>query len=288
MLFVTRRRIAGVVLALALAGALSAGVASGVERVRGKVRKRPEPPPPFSQRDTMRARPDAHEDAPSRPVPRREAMEPLAADESAARPSAPRGGREGQPTEARVRPRHPSGTGGGAPDVPASQEASAPDAHAEAHARHALVAGLTARIPAPMRVGWTVVESSAGRVRLMAQVERRLGFGAPVSVRLSLPREAVLLEGPADFTVPEGPGGDVRAVSYVVTYGTGTPPAEDLVLVAHAEGASFGAHAEERYAFGRQPATAPHPVPSGPVLPSSLMMDLEPGAPGSGSEEPTP
>jgi hypothetical protein len=188
--------------------------------------------------------------------------------------------RGARPAEARARPHHRAWTGGGAPVTP--------DSHAEAHVHGGPVPGLTTRIPAPMRVAWTVVESSAGRVRLVAEVERRLGFGAPVAVHLSLPRGAALLEGPADFTVPEGRGGDVRSVSYVVTFGTGAPPTEDLVLVAHAEGASFGAHAEQRYSFGREPSAAPRPVPVGPVLPVTLMMGTEPGMPGDGSGEPTP
>jgi hypothetical protein len=173
-------------------------------------------------------------------------------------------------------------------DTPLAHEATEPDAHAEAHGHGGPVAGLTARIPAPMRVGWTVVEASAGRVRLVAEVERRPGFGAPVTVHLSLPPEASLLEGPERFTVPEGPGGDVRAVSYVVTFGGGTPPTRDLVLVAHAEGTSSGAHAEERYTFGREPSSQSRPVPVGPVLPGSLMMGDEPGMSDIDSEDTAP
>lgn len=287
---VTRRRIAGVVLALALAGALSASMASGVERVRGKGRKRPELAPSVSQRERIRARIDAREGAPSRAAARPEAMEPLA---SPVAPDAPgmsshRGEREGRSSEAGVSPLHPH-RAAGALGGPAPHEAAAPDAHAEApgHGGPA-VAGLTARIPAPMRVGWTVVEASAGRVRLVAEVERRRGFGAPVTVRLSLPPEASLLEGPERFTVPEGPGGDVRAVPYVISLGKGTPPTGDLVLVAHAEGASFGAHAEERYAFGREPSSQPRPVPTGPVLPGSLMRGDAPGVSGIEGEDPAP
>ncbi|MFP2930005.1 hypothetical protein ACLESO_33385 [Pyxidicoccus sp. 3LG] len=269
-MLLTRRRIAGAVLALALVGALSAGVASGVERVRGKARKRPESPPPFSQRDRVLARPDAKESASSHAL-RRDAVE-LSTQDGAVAPdflgsSPARGGRGGRGTEGRAWPPRTAWTGDGAPDEPASQPEDT-----GGHAHDGRVPGLTARIPAPMRVGWTVLESSAGRVRLLAEVERRTGFGAPVAVSISLPADAVLLEGPADFTVPEGQGGDIRAVSYVVTFGMGTPPEEDLVLVAHAEGTSFGAHAEERYSFGRGGSAEPRPVPEGPVLPASLLM----------------
>ncbi|HZI14876.1 MAG TPA: hypothetical protein VE153_31190 [Myxococcus sp.] len=274
MPLLTRKKLAGVVLALALAGALSAGVASGVERVRGKARKRPEPPPPFSQRDRVKVEPRVHAH-PSAGVAdsRREAVEkaaPVVRDVPAVAPS--RVERSAEPMAARAVP-----AGGGSESVEREQEA---------HAHGASVAGLTARIPAPMRVGWTVVESGAGRVRLVAEVERRLGFGAPVRVSLSLPGGATLLEGPAEFTVPGGPGGDVQAVPYVVSFGAGSSVAEDMVLVAHAEGRSFGAHAEARHAFGRVPADVPRPVPTGPALPASLMSGSEQGEPGQGEELP--
>ncbi|MCY1016522.1 hypothetical protein [Pyxidicoccus sp. MSG2] len=267
-MLLTRRRIAGVVLALALAGALSAGVASGVERVRGKARKRPEPPPPFSQRDKARTRVDAEARA-TPEVTRPTASKPVAAAVAEVS-SVARSERKAAHVEARAR--HDAVWREGAGEEVPPPDAVAPDDHAEAHAHGAPLSGLTARIPAPMRVGWTVVESSAGRVRLVAEVERRMGFGAPVAVRILLPREAALLEGPEDFTVPSGTGGDVRTVAYVVTFGTGAPPTEDLVLVAHAEGTSFGAHAEERYAFGRVPTAGPRPVPDGPALSPALMM----------------
>jgi hypothetical protein len=267
MVLLTRRRIAGVVLALALAGALSAGVASGVERVRGKARKRPEPPPPFSQREKVQARMDEDTEALPR-VTRPATTRPRVSEEAVVSQ-----GQGGAPARAErsgsIRSRLKSRASGST----VSEEAGlAPEDHADAHAAEASMAGLTARIPAPMRVSWTAVEASEGRVRLVAEVERRRGFSAPVAVRLSLPRGAQLVEGPVDFTVPEGPGGDVRTVAYVVTYATGSRPAEDLVLVADAEGTSFGAHAEERYAFGRTKAVAPSPVPEGPMLPPSLMM----------------
>lgn len=285
-MLLTRRKIAGVVLALALAGALSAGVASGVERVRGKARKRPEPPPPFSQREKVQTRGAAEtRDVPevSRPVRSTSVAVAAPAVQVSSFARSERGGPRAEATT-----RHVAAWKGGVVANAPTADAGTPEDHAEAHVHEAALSGLTARIPAPMRVGWTVVESSAGRVRLVAEVERRMGFGAPVAVRLSLPREAALLEGPADFIVPEGPGGDVRTVAYVVTFGTGTPPVDDLVLVAYAEGASFGAHAEERYSFGRAPIAVPRPMPDGPVLSPSLMMGGDAAAPDSDTGEPSP
>lgn len=272
MLLMTRKKLAGVVLALALAGALSAGVASGVERARDKVRKRPSPPPPpHSQRDRARAAPRVHAHVPPAPRPeRRQAVEAAAPAGPGARElpaeAISRPARAAEPVQARPVPRV-LWTGG--------EQKVEPEPDAQRHAHGAAVTGLTARIPAPMRVGWTVVESVAGQVRLVAEVERRMGFGAPVVVSLSLPPDATLLEGPVRFTVPEGPGGDVQAVPYVVAFGAGGPPLEDLVLVAHAEGRSFGAHAEARHAFGRMAPDEPRPVPTGPALPASLMSGGE-------------
>ncbi len=278
------------VLALALAGALSAGVASGVERVRGRSRKRPEPPPPFSQRDKVRARvgaegtviPRATPPVAARPLEPVVTVAPEVPGSSIARRE-----RDVRSTQARAK-QHPAWGGDVGAEDAGPTEVTAPEDHAEAHARDASMSGLTARIPAPMRVGWTVVETSSGHVRLLAEVERRMGFGAPVEVRISLPRGAALVEGPSDFIVPEGPGGDVRTVAYVVTFATGARPTEDLVLVAHVEGASFGAHAEEHYAFGRMPAAAPRPVPDGPPLSPALMMGEEAPAPASDTGEPLP
>ena len=289
-MFLRRQRIAGVVLALALAGALCAGMASGVERIRGRARKRPEPPPPFSQRDTPRSQGGA-EGTFIPHVPHPVAPDPLTPGETVApevqgSSFAPRE-RDARPTQARGK-RPPMWRGGAGVEAVGPAEATAPEESAETPARDGSRSGLTARIPAPMRVGWTVVEVSSGHVRLQAEVERRRGFGAPVEVRISLPRGAALVEGPPDFTVSEGTGGDIRTVAYVVTFAAGARPTEDLVLVAHAEGASFGAHAEQRYAFGRMPTAAPRPVPDGPVLSPSLMMGDAAPAPASETDEPLP
>ncbi|WP_161607070.1 hypothetical protein [Myxococcus xanthus] len=132
-------------------------------------------------------------------------------------------------------------------------------------------AGLTARLPSPLRVGWTVVASSSGHVRLVAEVERRAGFEVPVEVLLSLPAGATLTEGAVTFTVPAGVGEGVLSVTYGVAFETGTLPMEDLVLVAHAVGASLGVHAEARHRFGRALVMDRQPVPTGPELPAVFM-----------------
>lgn len=267
----SRRRIAGAVLALALIGALSAGVASGVERARGKLRKPPEPRPPFSQQDdapshgaradeeasNLTARPKVAPVAPSSVLP--------AAHPSVGPALKVKSARATQVREAvHIVPMR------GAVSGEESTEES-PEDTASTELRGASLAGLTTRVPAPMRVSWRVVDAESGGLRLVAEVERRAGFNVPIAVSIVLPPEARLVEGTTDFVLPEGTGEDVRAVPCVVSVMQGVVPPTDLVLVAHAEGSAFGAHAEARYTFGRQSLVDRPPSPTGPVLPARFV-----------------
>ncbi|NVJ05400.1 hypothetical protein HUW63_09155 [Myxococcus sp. AM001] len=287
-MLLTRKRVAGVVLALALAGALSTGVASGVERLRGKTRKRLAPP--AHQEAVARTRVTGDTAVVRTPVLAGLAPSPMQGGVSARRAlSAPpaSGHRAARTEEARGHGHAPwtsRGASSSAEDARPADDAPTLDAAGHAHATGP-GAGLTARLPSPLRVSWTVVASSPGQVWLVAEVERRAGFEAPVEVRLSLPAGATLTEGAAAFTVPAGVGTGARSVTYGVAFEAGTPPSEDLVLVAHAEGASFGVHAEARHRFGRTLALEPQPMPTGPELPAVLMTaDGTPS--GSTDEEP--
>ncbi|NTX52560.1 hypothetical protein [Myxococcus sp. CA039A] len=267
----SRRRIAGAVLALALIGALSAGVASGVERARGRLRKPPEPRPPFSQRDDVPLSGPTHGDEASR-LATRTRVAPVSASRSVsavrmstASPSKGKSGGAGLVRDA-VHRVHPRGVAVGDEHT----EESSDDSAATALSGGSL-AGLTTRVPAPMRVNWRVVDAEGGGLRLVAEVERRAGFNVPIAVSIVLPPEARLIEGTTDFVLPEGEGEDVRAVPCVVSVTPGVVPRTDLVLVAHAEGSAFGAHAEARYTFGRQHLVERRPSPTGPVLPARFL-----------------
>ncbi|WP_123784025.1 hypothetical protein [Corallococcus macrosporus] len=276
----TRKRVAGAVLALALAGALSTGVASGVERLRGKARKRLAPPAPAFQGEAVRTR-DIEDLARGRgPAPH-----PMTASAAPRRALSAPGPRARMPGETQ---RPAPWTERGAP-APSEPQPRPPDPGAApnsmGHGAHG--AGLTTRLPTPLRVGWTVVASSPGQVRLVADVERLAGFAAPVEVRLSLPAGVTLMEGAATFTVPAGAAEGGYSATYVVAFDTGRPPMDDLVLVARSEGAGFGVHAEARHVFGRALVmTPPQPVPRGPELPAALMTGAgrPRGAPDSDEE----
>lgn len=284
----TRKRVAGVVLVLALVGALSTGVASEVERLRSKVRKRLAPP--ASQEAVARTR--ATDDAAAARAPVLAGLAPslrpggVAARRALSVPpsSGPRAARTEAPRSHGRTPWAGHSASSSAEDARPADDAATPRATGHGHAAGP-GAGLTARLPTPLRVGWTVVASSPGHVRLVAEVERSAGFEAPVEVRLSLPPGATLTEGDATFTVPAAVGQGVLTVTYGVAFETGTPPTEDLVLVAHSEGASFGVHAEARHRFGRALVMEPRPVPMGPELPAVLMAG-DGAHPGTTDEEP--
>lgn len=284
----SRRRIAGAVLALALIGALSAGVASGVERARGKPRKPPEPPPPFSQRDDAPSHGPRQDEDASRLTTRTQAapVSPSrtlsAAHVSTASPPKVNSGGERQGREAvHIAPRR-GVVVGEEPTEESPEETTATELSGGS------LAGLTTRVPAPMRVSWRVVDAEAGGLRLVAEVERRVGFNVPIAVSIVLPPDARLVEGTTEFVLPEGTGEDVRAVPCVVSVTQGVVPPTDLVLVAHAEGSAFGAHAEARYTFGRQSLVDRRPSPTGPVLPARFVSGDAPESSEDSDEDDAP
>ncbi|QAT82794.1 hypothetical protein EJ065_1190 [Corallococcus coralloides] len=255
---VMRKRVAGAVLALALVGALSAGMASGVERVRRKKSPRPSEPPPQAQ-----AKP-VHESSPTLLASARSVALPAygmdtwdvkSRERQGSRPVAPA---KTHATEmpAAVLTRGPE-DGATATDSPAPRPMALP---------------ATARIPAPLHVSWRVVDASADTVRLVARLDRSPGFTAPVEVSLRVPPRTVLREGPTSPIVLDG---DTREVPWTLGLPEGARPDDDLVLLASAGGESFGVHAEARYRFGRTLAESPRPAPTGPPLPEALMRSRE-------------
>ncbi|MCY1031777.1 hypothetical protein OV207_09955 [Corallococcus sp. BB11-1] len=253
-----RRRMAGAVLALALIGALSAGMASGVERMR---RKKPlrasdvatpteEVPPRGARASSAAAHPTAMQAEPEAPrdTPTRERRAPRAVTLK---------------TQAPVPP--PSVT-----VLARALEEEAPDA--DGTQPPPPLSSATSRVPAPLRVSWRVVESSAATVKLIARLERSPGFTAPVEVSLRVPSRTLLREGPTSPIVLDA---DVQEVPWTLALTGDTDPEEDLVLLASAEGESFGVHAEARYRFGRALAEGPRPTPTGPPLPEGFMRARE-------------
>ncbi|NBD07721.1 hypothetical protein GTY96_01900 [Corallococcus sp. c25j21] len=252
-----RRRVAGAALVLALIGAVSAGMATSVDRARRK--KLPRASEARPRTEEVPARVGETLLASSRlvalPPQRRDTWDPP----SHAGPSA---------RHALVKTHHPTVESS---PVPVALARATEDGTPEAQARSAMPP-VTARIPAPLRVSWRLVESSVDTVRLVARLDRSPGFTAPVEVSLRVPPRAVLREGPTSPIVLDA---DVHEVPWTLGLAADSGPDEDLVLLASAGGDAFGVHAEARYPFGGTRAEPPRPTPTGPRLPENLLRGRE-------------
>ncbi|MCY1044135.1 hypothetical protein OV208_22650 [Corallococcus sp. bb12-1] len=255
-----RTRLAGAMLALALVGALSAGMASGVDRARRKKLPRASEPPPQAEEVPQRSSRTPHLSA--RPAS-------LLARADGARDAL---SGEGQGSAPRAGKPHDLASSPSTVSVALTPDSGDDASSADSAASPPTVLHTSARIPAPLHVSWRVVESREDSVRLVARLERSPGFTAPVRVSLRVPSRVLLQDGPMSPAVLEA---DVEEVSWTLHLPAGTRPEEDLVLLASAEGESFGVHAEARYSFGRTLAEAALPVPQGPPLPDSLMRARE-------------
>jgi hypothetical protein len=255
-----KRSMAGAVLALALVGALSAGMASGADRLRRRKPARPATPPPRTEEAPARAAPSLQ--SPSRlvalPVPGTEAWDVRPRGAQGSRPATVSRRAKGHPHVAAVPTSAP--------------EANAPAPEASPSELQATMLPATTRVPVPLRVSWREVDTSAATVQLIARLERSPGFTAPVKVSLEGPARALLQDGP---TSPLVLGVDVEELRWTLRLPEGTRPDGDLVLLASAGDASFGVHAEARYRFGRTLGAPSRPSPSGPPLPDGLMLGQE-------------
>ena len=124
--------------------------------------------------------------------------------------------------------------------------------------------GVTTRQETPLTVSWVVVEATEKSVKLVARVDRRAALAVPVKVAVAAPKGATLTTGAAAFSISASDGPSVTDTEYVISFAT--PPLEDLVLTADANGGGLGVHAQDVYRFGRAAPVAPTPDPSGPHL----------------------
>ncbi|RKG72829.1 hypothetical protein D7W79_27225 [Corallococcus exercitus] len=256
-----RKRVAGAVLALALVGALSAGMAAGADRVRRKKPLRASESPPQAKQKPV------HASSPTLLASARSVALPSHGMDSWDLPSSNER-HESRPTPVKT---HATDTVT-APSPIALTRGPEDGATVTDSTAGPTVLPATARIPAPLHVSWRVVDASADTVRLVARFDRSPGFTAPVQVSLRVPPRTVLREGP---TAPIVLDGDTHEVPWTLGLPAGTSPDDDLVLLASAGGESFGVHAEARYRFGRTLAEAPRPAPAGPPLPDALMQSRE-------------
>ena len=121
-------------------------------------------------------------------------------------------------------------------------------------------------IGAPVLVSWIVREEPAsasrqggapGHYLLSARVAQPGYLGLPLQVSVELPPGVSLVRGPARWVVqPAAPGTVNETVLEVLAPAV---PADDLLLVADAQGEHAGVHAVARYRFGRPEPVAPSP-----------------------------
>jgi hypothetical protein len=117
---------------------------------------------------------------------------------------------------------------------------------------------------APLALEWVVKEVSGNRTALIARISRFAALQAPVEVTLRLPRGARLVSGPDRFSVP--PAASPSVFEQEVTIECDGPPAEALLLEAHARGQAFGMHAKRAFIFGQAEKPVEAPRPEGPSV----------------------
>jgi hypothetical protein len=106
-----------------------------------------------------------------------------------------------------------------------------------------------------------VKHASPGALQLVARVETHSPAPADVSVSVRVPAGVTMVRG-APFVIASTAGIGVREEPFDFTYSV--TPGEDLVLVADAQGASAGVHAEDAYRFGRPAPAQVIPQATGP------------------------
>lgn len=125
---------------------------------------------------------------------------------------------------------------------------------------------------APALARFVLVEQTASRLRLRAEVLKQAPFSVPLTVQVQVPSTLRLEQGPATWELPADaqPG----TYSQELAFHVDAVPSEPIRVTAHAEGAGFGVHATDAF---RVPGGAksgsrdtqdgvPMPRPTGPAV----------------------
>lgn len=120
------------------------------------------------------------------------------------------------------------------------------------------------RAEAPVVVSWVVKSAEAGRVSLVARVDRRAPLAVPLKVSVVVPANVKVVSGQTAFELPASREAEVTERSFVFSFDQ--VPSEDLRLVAEVHEESFGLHAEDVYRFGRPAPVVEGPQRSGPSI----------------------
>lgn len=118
---------------------------------------------------------------------------------------------------------------------------------------------------APVVVAWvensradTSPQSVERTYVLVARVSQPGALSMPLRVDVDVPTGVTLVRGTRHYLVQPAPPGAMHETTFELR--AAAPPAQDLVLVADAQGERSGVHAEARYRFGR-----PEPVAIAPT-----------------------
>ncbi len=118
---------------------------------------------------------------------------------------------------------------------------------------------------APMTVEWLYRGETAGRLTLVARVNRVAPIRIPITVTVSVPPGVRLVSGRSSWIV-DGSGATGPVDETLVLEVTRSGP-QEVLLAADAETAHFGVHARKSYALGpTQPKALSAPMGSGPAL----------------------
>lgn len=120
------------------------------------------------------------------------------------------------------------------------------------------------RAEAPVFVNWVVQGADEHSVALTARIDRRAPMSIPLSVTVVPPPSLKLVSGELSFVLE--PSASAGLVERPFSFSFDRIPAEDLRLVADAQSAGFGVHAEDAYRFGRPVPGAIVPATSGPAV----------------------
>jgi hypothetical protein len=121
----------------------------------------------------------------------------------------------------------------------------------------------TASQRAPMTVEWVKSGEAAGRLTLVARVNRFAAIRVPTTVQVTVPAGVRVVSGRTSWVI-EG-SESVAPVEEVLVFEVLQAGAQEILLAADATGTGFGVHAKKAYPLGPPAPKTAAPVP-GPDL----------------------
>lgn len=117
---------------------------------------------------------------------------------------------------------------------------------------------------APMTVEWLLQSESAGRITLLARVNRSTALRVPTAVSVAVPTGVRVISGRTSWVI-EG-SDSVAPVEETLVFEVLQSGPQEIVLAADAEGIGFGVHAKKAYRLGAAAKKAAAPASPGPKL----------------------